>query len=90
MATKENFRDRVRRHSLAWVMSDKTRVRILGGGFGGLYAPLEFEKRNDRASKSRSFGIPARHAWTSRNNFRIQLKKRFASLPEEPIGAHTP
>ena len=47
MATKENFRDRVRRHSLAWVMSDKTRVRILGGGFGGLYAALEFEKRND-------------------------------------------
>ena len=55
MAAKENFRDRVRRHSLAWVMSDKTRVLILGGGFGGLYAALEFEKRNDRASKSRSF-----------------------------------
>jgi pimeloyl-ACP methyl ester carboxylesterase len=28
-------------------MSDKTRVLILGGGFGGLYAALEFEKRND-------------------------------------------
>jgi NADH:quinone reductase (non-electrogenic) len=29
------------------VMADKTRVLILGGGFGGLYAALEFEKRND-------------------------------------------
>jgi NADH dehydrogenase len=28
-------------------MSDKTRVLILGGGFGGVYAALEFEKRND-------------------------------------------
>src|ERR1700758_5253509 len=28
-------------------MADKTRVLILGGGFGGLYAALEFEKRND-------------------------------------------
>ena len=28
-------------------MSDKIRVLILGGGFGGLYAALEFEKRND-------------------------------------------
>ena len=28
-------------------MSDKTRVLILGGGFGGFYATLEFEKRND-------------------------------------------
>src|SRR6266581_6584605 len=28
-------------------MSDKTRVLILGGGFGGLYAALEFEKRRD-------------------------------------------
>src|SRR6266705_4689418 len=28
-------------------MSDKTRVLILGGGFGGLYAALEFEKRKD-------------------------------------------
>ena len=28
-------------------MSEKTRVLILGGGFGGLYAALEFEKRND-------------------------------------------
>src|SRR6266516_4872058 len=28
-------------------MSDKTRVLILGGGFGGLYAALEFEKRCD-------------------------------------------
>jgi NADH dehydrogenase len=28
-------------------MSDKTRVLILGGGFGGLYAALEFEKRHD-------------------------------------------
>jgi NADH dehydrogenase FAD-containing subunit len=25
----------------------KHRVLILGGGFGGLYAALEFEKRND-------------------------------------------
>jgi monoamine oxidase len=25
----------------------KTRVLILGGGFGGLYAALEFEKRSD-------------------------------------------
>jgi NADH dehydrogenase len=25
----------------------KTRVLILGGGFGGLYAALEFEKRKD-------------------------------------------
>jgi NADH:ubiquinone reductase (H+-translocating) len=25
----------------------KTRVLILGGGFGGLYAALEFEKRRD-------------------------------------------
>jgi NADH dehydrogenase len=25
----------------------KTRVLILGGGFGGLYAALEFEKRHD-------------------------------------------
>jgi NADH dehydrogenase FAD-containing subunit len=30
-------------------MADKTRVLILGGGFGGLYAALEFEKRNDPA-----------------------------------------
>jgi NADH dehydrogenase FAD-containing subunit len=30
-------------------MSNKTRVLILGGGFGGLYAALEFEKRNDWA-----------------------------------------
>src|SRR5881296_3283107 len=28
-------------------MSEKTRVLILGGGFGGLYAALEFEKRRD-------------------------------------------
>ena len=29
-------------------MSDKkTRVFILGGGFGGLYAALQFEKRRD-------------------------------------------
>ena len=28
-------------------MSDKIRVLILGGGFGGLYAALEFEKRTD-------------------------------------------
>jgi NADH dehydrogenase FAD-containing subunit len=27
-------------------MADKTRVLVLGGGFGGLYAALEFEKRN--------------------------------------------
>jgi NADH dehydrogenase len=26
---------------------EKTRVLILGGGFGGLYAALEFEKRRD-------------------------------------------
>src|SRR5439155_10264978 len=26
-------------------MAEKTRVLILGGGFGGLYAALEFEKR---------------------------------------------
>ena len=30
-------------------MADKTRVLILGGCFGGLYAALEFEKRNDPA-----------------------------------------
>ena len=29
-------------------MADKTRILILGGGFGGLYAALEFEKRRDR------------------------------------------
>src|SRR5262245_51675598 len=28
-------------------MSDKTRVLILGGGFGGLYAALQFEKLRD-------------------------------------------
>src|SRR5438874_10190342 len=28
-------------------MPEKTRVLILGGGFGGLYAALEFEKRRD-------------------------------------------
>jgi len=28
-------------------MSNKIRVLILGGGFGGLYAALQFEKRND-------------------------------------------
>jgi NADH:quinone reductase (non-electrogenic) len=28
-------------------MADKTRVLILGRGFGGLYAALEFEKGND-------------------------------------------
>src|SRR5947208_4416967 len=28
-------------------MANKTRVLILGGGFGGLYAALEFEKRRD-------------------------------------------
>src|ERR1041385_3507883 len=28
-------------------MASKTRVLILGGGFGGLYAALEFEKRRD-------------------------------------------
>src|SRR2546427_8809453 len=28
-------------------MTQKTRVLILGGGFGGLYAALEFEKRKD-------------------------------------------
>jgi NADH dehydrogenase FAD-containing subunit len=31
----------------------ETRVLILGGGFGGLYAALEFEKRRDPISKSR-------------------------------------
>src|SRR5436190_17510975 len=30
-------------------MTNKTRVLILGGGFGGLYAALEFEKRKDPA-----------------------------------------
>jgi NADH dehydrogenase FAD-containing subunit len=30
----------------------KTRFLILGGGFGGLYAALEFEKRRDLISKS--------------------------------------
>src|SRR5438128_10485608 len=29
------------------IMANKTRVLILGGGFGGLYAALEFEKRRD-------------------------------------------
>ncbi len=29
-------------------MGNKTRVLILGGGFGGLYAALEFEKRKDQ------------------------------------------
>src|SRR6266540_1045305 len=28
-------------------MAEKIRVLILGGGFGGLYAALEFEKRRD-------------------------------------------
>jgi len=28
-------------------MANKTRVLILGGRFGGLYAALEFEKRRD-------------------------------------------
>src|SRR5205823_13042091 len=28
-------------------MADKTRVLILGGGFGGLYAALQFEKLRD-------------------------------------------
>jgi cation diffusion facilitator CzcD-associated flavoprotein CzcO len=28
-------------------MADKTRVLILGGGFGGLYAALQFQKRKD-------------------------------------------
>ena len=28
-------------------MANKTRVLILGGGFAGLYAALEFEKRKD-------------------------------------------
>lgn len=28
-------------------MANKTRVLILGGGFGGLYTALEFEKRRD-------------------------------------------
>jgi NADH:ubiquinone reductase (H+-translocating) len=28
-------------------MANKTRILILGGGFGGLYAALEFERRND-------------------------------------------
>jgi NADH dehydrogenase FAD-containing subunit len=28
-------------------MAEKIRVLILGGGFGGLYAALQFEKRND-------------------------------------------
>src|SRR5438445_12433894 len=28
-------------------MANKTRVLILGGGFGGLYAALQFEKRRD-------------------------------------------
>ena len=31
----------------------KTRVLILGGGFGGLYAALEFEKRMIPISKLR-------------------------------------
>jgi NADH:quinone reductase (non-electrogenic) len=30
-------------------MSSKTRILILGGGFGGLYAALEFERRRDPA-----------------------------------------
>src|SRR4051812_5159548 len=30
-------------------MASKTRVLILGGGFGGLYAALEFDKRKDPA-----------------------------------------
>jgi NADH dehydrogenase FAD-containing subunit len=28
-------------------VAEKTHVLILGGGFGGLYAALEFEKRRD-------------------------------------------
>jgi cation diffusion facilitator CzcD-associated flavoprotein CzcO len=28
-------------------MADKTRVLIRGGGFGGLYAALQFQKRKD-------------------------------------------
>src|SRR5437870_2181128 len=41
-------------------MADKTRVLILGGGFGGLYAALEFEKR-----KNPSFEVTL----VSRENF---------------------
>lgn len=73
MAAKENFRDRVSRHSLAWVMSDKTRVLILGGGFGGFYAALEFEKRND--PRFEVTVVPARHRGIA-TRFRIQAKKR--------------
>src|SRR2546423_13317431 len=30
-----------------WLLADKTRVLILGGGFGGLYAALQLEKLRD-------------------------------------------
>ena len=29
------------------IVADKTRILILGGGFGGLYAALQFEKLRD-------------------------------------------
>ena len=77
-------------------MSDKTRMLILGGGFGGLYAALEFEKRNDErlevtAVNRENFFLftPMLHRGIA-TNFRIPSERTIASQNEVPIGAHTP
>ena len=60
------------------VVAEKTRVLILGGGFGGLYAALQFEKLRDPR-----FEVTV----VNRENFFLFT---ITSLAQEPIGAHTP
>ena len=60
------------------VVADKTRVLILGGGFGGLYAALQLEKLRDPR-----FEVTV----VNRENFFLFT---IASLAKEPIGTHTP
>ncbi len=58
-------------------LSGKTRVIILGGGFGGLYAALEFEKRNALPISQRCQPSNRRRRFFA---FRMELAADFARM----------